>query len=66
MATSITPDDNTRVESSTTSKGSGLAFTGSTSLPLVILGALLLLAGVTAVLVDRRRSRSAGVFHGDG
>jgi len=58
VATSITPDDNARVEGTTAEKGTGLAFTGSSSFPLVVLGGLLLLAGVTTVLVDRQRRRS--------
>lgn len=64
VATSITPDDNARVEGTTATNGSGLAFTGSTSLPLVIVGALLLLAGVTTVLVSRRRSRLGATHAG--
>lgn len=66
VATSITPDDNTRVESATTSGGSGLAFTGSTSFPLVLIGGLMLLAGLTTVLVSRRRSRTGTTTHGAG
>ena len=57
VATSITPNDNARVEGTTTSKDTGLAFTGSSSLPMVIIGALLLLGGLTMVLVTRQRSR---------
>jgi choice-of-anchor A domain-containing protein len=57
VATSITPDDDARVESTTRSR-SVLAFTGSTSLPLTIGGGVLLVAGVTLVLVARGRARA--------
>ena len=54
--TSITPDDAARVEGSTASRESPLAFTGNSSVPLIVIGALLLLGGLTMVFVARQRS----------
>ncbi len=54
--TSITPDDAARVEGSTASRESPLAFTGNASVPLIVIGALLLLGGLTMVFVARQRS----------
>jgi hypothetical protein len=56
VRTSITPDD-AAVAGNSVSRA--LAFTGGSSLPLVIIGTVLLLAGATLALVARSRQRQA-------
>ena len=56
VQTSITPDD-AAVASSGASKA--LAYTGASSVPMVIIGTVLLLAGATIALVARSRQRQA-------
>ena len=43
------------------SQSRALALTGGTSLPLVVIGAVLLIAGATIALVARSRQRQAQV-----
>jgi hypothetical protein len=56
VKTSITPDD-AAVAGNSVSRA--LAFTGGSSLPMVIIGTILLLAGATIALVARSRQRQA-------
>lgn len=56
MQTSITPDD---AAASNSGVGNALAYTGASSVPMVIIGTVLLLAGATIALVARSRQRQA-------
>ena len=58
VRTSIDPDA-TSVAGTSTSRP--LAFTGGSSLPLVIIGAIMLIAGATISLVARSRQRQAQI-----
>jgi hypothetical protein len=55
VRTEVTPDDGAAVRGTR-----ALAFTGGSSMPLVLLGVLLLLGGATVALVAHQRQRRAG------